>query len=218
MLITTCYNVQLEFHITWFFPCLGLCEWLILQKTEIVMLAWGLWWEELGGKKAWMLTSFCLFWLFLHAFPEVILLLIYLLFCVSQHVWFQSDVVNLLLLLLLLFLWFVFMHWAPKINICDMYTDMGVERGVHLEGLTEEEISKSVEEIVKLGAALKGWCYFSWTMYTEISGYQCKILPWHGLFSWFGILGLLVLGFCCHFMNHIWSFLWLIDTCFGVNQ
>ncbi|XP_034690986.1 NADH dehydrogenase [ubiquinone] 1 alpha subcomplex subunit 2 [Vitis riparia] len=34
--------------------------------------------------------------------------------------------------------------------------DMGVERGIHLEGLTEEQISKAVEDLAKLGAALKG--------------------------------------------------------------
>merc|ERR1712034_102445 len=33
--------------------------------------------------------------------------------------------------------------------------DMGVERGIRLEGLTEEQISKAVEELVKVGASLK---------------------------------------------------------------
>ena len=34
--------------------------------------------------------------------------------------------------------------------------DMGVERGIQLEGLTEEQISKAIEDLVKLGATLKG--------------------------------------------------------------
>lgn len=34
-------------------------------------------------------------------------------------------------------------------------TDMGVERGIRLEGLTEEQISKALEELVKVGASLK---------------------------------------------------------------
>lgn len=40
-------------------------------------------------------------------------------------------------------------------------TDMGVERCVHLDGLTEAQISKKLEELVKAGAALKAWflCY-----------------------------------------------------------
>ncbi|KAA8532259.1 hypothetical protein F0562_032292 [Nyssa sinensis] len=33
--------------------------------------------------------------------------------------------------------------------------DMGVERGIRLEGLTEVQISKAVEELVKVGATLK---------------------------------------------------------------
>lgn len=34
-------------------------------------------------------------------------------------------------------------------------TDMGVERCVRLDGLTEAQISKKLEELVKAGAALK---------------------------------------------------------------
>ncbi|KAI5666083.1 hypothetical protein M9H77_15936 [Catharanthus roseus] len=33
--------------------------------------------------------------------------------------------------------------------------DMGVERGIRLEGMTEEQISKALEDLVKVGAALK---------------------------------------------------------------
>ncbi|KAH7845282.1 hypothetical protein Vadar_000308 [Vaccinium darrowii] len=33
--------------------------------------------------------------------------------------------------------------------------DMGVERGIRLEGMTEPQILKSLEELVKVGAALK---------------------------------------------------------------
>ncbi|CAN6560575.1 hypothetical protein FF1_030445 [Malus domestica] len=33
--------------------------------------------------------------------------------------------------------------------------DMGVERGVRLEGLTEPQISKALEELVKVGESLK---------------------------------------------------------------
>ena len=33
--------------------------------------------------------------------------------------------------------------------------DMGVERGVWLEGMSEEQISKALEELVKVGASLK---------------------------------------------------------------
>ncbi|GAA0148118.1 hypothetical protein Leryth_009558 [Lithospermum erythrorhizon] len=33
--------------------------------------------------------------------------------------------------------------------------DMGVERGIRLEGLSEEQISKALEDVVKVGAALK---------------------------------------------------------------
>lgn len=34
-------------------------------------------------------------------------------------------------------------------------TDMGVERGVRLEGLSEAQISKALEDLVKVGASLK---------------------------------------------------------------
>ncbi|KAK4483132.1 hypothetical protein RD792_010312, partial [Penstemon davidsonii] len=34
--------------------------------------------------------------------------------------------------------------------------DMGVERGIHLEGLNEEQISKALEDLAKGGAAVKG--------------------------------------------------------------
>ncbi|KAI3450430.1 hypothetical protein Pfo_007095 [Paulownia fortunei] len=34
--------------------------------------------------------------------------------------------------------------------------DMGIERGIHLEGLNEEQISKALEDLAKGGAALKG--------------------------------------------------------------
>ncbi|XP_058102628.1 NADH dehydrogenase [ubiquinone] 1 alpha subcomplex subunit 2 [Magnolia sinica] len=34
--------------------------------------------------------------------------------------------------------------------------DMGVERCVRLDGLTQAQISKKLEELVKIGAALKG--------------------------------------------------------------
>lgn len=50
---------------------------------------------------------------------------------------------------------FVFILYAQSL-IHVIYTDMGVERGIHLEGLTEEQISKAVEDLAKLGAALKG--------------------------------------------------------------
>ncbi|KAK4370422.1 hypothetical protein RND71_009897 [Anisodus tanguticus] len=33
--------------------------------------------------------------------------------------------------------------------------DLGVERGIRLEGLTEEQISKALEDLVKVGASLK---------------------------------------------------------------
>lgn len=33
--------------------------------------------------------------------------------------------------------------------------DMGVERGVRLEGMSEEQISKALEELNKVGASLK---------------------------------------------------------------
>uniref|UniRef100_A0A2P2K0V5 Ribosomal protein/NADH dehydrogenase domain-containing protein n=1 Tax=Rhizophora mucronata TaxID=61149 RepID=A0A2P2K0V5_RHIMU len=33
--------------------------------------------------------------------------------------------------------------------------DMGFERGIRLEGLNEEQISKALEELTKVGAALK---------------------------------------------------------------
>ncbi|XP_018829244.1 NADH dehydrogenase [ubiquinone] 1 alpha subcomplex subunit 2-like [Juglans microcarpa x Juglans regia] len=33
--------------------------------------------------------------------------------------------------------------------------DMGVERGIRLEGLTEAQILKAVEDLVKVGASLK---------------------------------------------------------------
>ncbi|XP_050222970.1 NADH dehydrogenase [ubiquinone] 1 alpha subcomplex subunit 2 [Mercurialis annua] len=33
--------------------------------------------------------------------------------------------------------------------------DMGVERGIRLEGLSEAQISKALEDLVKAGAALK---------------------------------------------------------------
>ncbi|XP_065868978.1 NADH dehydrogenase [ubiquinone] 1 alpha subcomplex subunit 2-like [Euphorbia lathyris] len=33
--------------------------------------------------------------------------------------------------------------------------DMGVERGIRLEGLNEEQISKALQDLVKVGAALK---------------------------------------------------------------
>lgn len=33
--------------------------------------------------------------------------------------------------------------------------DMGVERGIRLEGMTEAQILKSLEDLVKVGAALK---------------------------------------------------------------
>ncbi|KAH7546802.1 hypothetical protein FEM48_Zijuj01G0239800 [Ziziphus jujuba var. spinosa] len=33
--------------------------------------------------------------------------------------------------------------------------DMGVERGVRLEGLSEAQISKALEDLVKVGASLK---------------------------------------------------------------
>ncbi|KAK9271201.1 hypothetical protein L1049_026791 [Liquidambar formosana] len=33
--------------------------------------------------------------------------------------------------------------------------DMGVERGIRLEGLTEAQIAKALQELVKVGAALK---------------------------------------------------------------
>lgn len=32
---------------------------------------------------------------------------------------------------------------------------MGVERGIRLEGMTEEQISKALEDLIKVGAALK---------------------------------------------------------------
>ncbi|XP_057969941.1 NADH dehydrogenase [ubiquinone] 1 alpha subcomplex subunit 2 [Malania oleifera] len=33
--------------------------------------------------------------------------------------------------------------------------DMGVERSIRLEGMTETQISRAIEELVKVGAALK---------------------------------------------------------------
>ncbi|XP_059310917.1 NADH dehydrogenase [ubiquinone] 1 alpha subcomplex subunit 2-like [Lycium ferocissimum] len=33
--------------------------------------------------------------------------------------------------------------------------DLGVERGIRLDGLTEEQISKVLEDLVKVGASLK---------------------------------------------------------------
>lgn len=37
------------------------------------------------------------------------------------------------------------------------HVDMGVERGVRLEGLSEAQISKALEDLVKVGASLKAW-------------------------------------------------------------
>ncbi|KAE9459099.1 hypothetical protein C3L33_08993, partial [Rhododendron williamsianum] len=37
----------------------------------------------------------------------------------------------------------------------NLLTDMGVERGIRLEGMTEAQILKSLEDLVKVGAALK---------------------------------------------------------------
>ena len=37
----------------------------------------------------------------------------------------------------------------------DLLTDMGVERGIRLEGMTEPQILKALEDLVKVGAALK---------------------------------------------------------------
>jgi NADH dehydrogenase (ubiquinone) 1 alpha subcomplex subunit 2 len=39
--------------------------------------------------------------------------------------------------------------------IVDFYADFGVERGVRLEGLSEAQISKALEELGKVGASLK---------------------------------------------------------------
>ncbi|KAL3599325.1 hypothetical protein D5086_007243 [Populus alba] len=39
--------------------------------------------------------------------------------------------------------------------IFDFYADFGVERGVRLEGLSEAQISKALEELGKAGASLK---------------------------------------------------------------
>lgn len=39
----------------------------------------------------------------------------------------------------------------------DSETDLGVERGVRLEGLTEKQISKALEDLVKVGESLKAW-------------------------------------------------------------
>lgn len=33
--------------------------------------------------------------------------------------------------------------------------DMGVERGIRLEGMTEQQIAKAIEDLVKMGAGLK---------------------------------------------------------------
>ncbi|GAA0146485.1 hypothetical protein Leryth_014467 [Lithospermum erythrorhizon] len=35
--------------------------------------------------------------------------------------------------------------------------DMGVERGIRLEGLSEEQISKALEELAKISFARSGW-------------------------------------------------------------
>lgn len=32
---------------------------------------------------------------------------------------------------------------------------MGVERGIRLEGMTEQQIAKAIEDLVKMGAGLK---------------------------------------------------------------
>ncbi|KAK6776874.1 hypothetical protein RDI58_027875 [Solanum bulbocastanum] len=40
----------------------------------------------------------------------------------------------------------------PKLPIL---IHLGVERGIQLEGLTEEQISKALEDLVKVGASLK---------------------------------------------------------------
>ncbi|KAK5803662.1 hypothetical protein PVK06_031310 [Gossypium arboreum] len=37
----------------------------------------------------------------------------------------------------------------------DLNADMGVERGIRLEGLTEPQILKALEDLVKAGASLK---------------------------------------------------------------
>ena len=34
---------------------------------------------------------------------------------------------------------------------------MGVERGIRLEGLSEAQIVKALEDLVKVGASLKAW-------------------------------------------------------------
>lgn len=38
-----------------------------------------------------------------------------------------------------------------------IYTDFGVEKGIRLEGLSEAQISKALEDLVKAGEALKAW-------------------------------------------------------------
>lgn len=37
----------------------------------------------------------------------------------------------------------------------DLYTDMGVERGIRLEGMTETQISIALEDLMKVGASLE---------------------------------------------------------------
>ncbi|PWA57668.1 NADH dehydrogenase [Artemisia annua] len=39
--------------------------------------------------------------------------------------------------------------------LCGRGSDMGVERGIRLEGMAETQISKALEDLVKVGASLK---------------------------------------------------------------
>lgn len=55
---------------------------------------------------------------------------------------------------------------------------MGVERGVRLEGLTEPQISKALEELVKVGESLKAW---ELTVWDEINVYSWENLSYDGL-------------------------------------
>lgn len=50
----------------------------------------------------------------------------------------------------------------------DCWTDMGVERGIRLEGLSEAQISKALEDLLKVGEALKkAWLIGCCNLYVE---------------------------------------------------
>ena len=85
-------------------------------------------------------------------------------------------------------------------------TDMGVERCVRLDGLTEAQITKKLEELVKAGAALKAWllCYHPayFILYWNKRGVkQCMVICWLSLDDSFFTSGVV---FPCMLSGKIW--------------